>query len=319
MLISYLYPFRYDSLGFPSMMSTIAERIEPSVTTEWNTSAHYLMDITYKGVTKTYGGAGNGGGQGILKNQIKYRFRFDKSKSDAATAINLTTLNKRICEYGTLTIPDEREDIMTYADVRKKVGEGSYVRLVLLTSIFGGSNIGYTYLYDNGSTYSGFGSQAYGAVGYFSNAWFDGRYFNQYEYIYPGATLEESVREVQPSLIFKDHKIKFPSDGKAYYYNYTKIENVSNYNASTGVWKGYTTYTYDAKKQVWTSSLLSSAMYRDPKTGSYVAIDDPDFIDACTITMAEAKAMGVDRNTNTDPKNFLIYDMGSKPGTAGHN
>ena len=318
MLISVLYPFRYDSIGYPSMMSSVAKRLDSSATVAWNSGVHYMVDVTYKGTTKSYGGSGNGGGQGILASQIKYRFRFDRSSGDAANAINLSALKNRINEYGKLTIPDEREDIMTFADVRNKVGEGSYVRLVLFTSIFGGSNIGYTYLYDNGSTYSGWGTQAYEALGYMSNAWYDGRYFNKYEYFYPGVTLEQTMEDAKPSLVFKDQVIKFPSDGKTYYYNYTKIDSLSNYNPSTGVWKGYTTFRYDESKNAWVADILSGAMYYDSSKG-FCAVTNSAFIDACTITMEEARTMGIDRNTNKDPGKFLIYDMGSKPGTAGSN
>ena len=43
------------------------------------------------------------------------------------------------------------------------------------------------------------------------------------------------------------------------------------------------------------------------------------YLDGCTITMDEAKAMKLDKNTNKDPSSFLIYDRVTKPGTKGSN
>ena len=47
--------------------------------------------------------------------------------------------------------------------------------------------------------------------------------------------------------------------------------------------------------------------------------DDPEYGEsvraACTITMEEALAMNLDRNTNVDPTEYYIYDMTEEPGT----
>ena len=189
--------------------------------------------------------------------------------------------------------------------------DGAYVRLVLLTSIFGGQTIGYTYMYDNGSTSEG--SQGWGSVGHFYNAWFEGRYYNKWEYYYPGAKFEETVEKESPSIIQKDVTIKLPEDDKAYYYNYKSIDKVEEYNKDTGVWKGFTTFRYDADTKTWKAGILSNIKYKD-STG-YKAVDDQDFIDACTITMDEAKSMNLDANTDIAPKNYYIYDRVTEPGT----
>ncbi len=46
MLMSALYPYALDSVFFPGMMADIAKRIDPSVTVENSSIAHYLVDVT---------------------------------------------------------------------------------------------------------------------------------------------------------------------------------------------------------------------------------------------------------------------------------
>ena len=314
MLVSALYPMRYDSIGFPSVMSSIAKKLNSSAEVKWSSSAHYLVNVTLNGETKTYGGAGSGGGQGINADQIKYWYSFDGSKNDAYKKLNLKDVEAMIKDYGTLTVPEEPTDIpkLTWASVRQTVGkEGSYVKLTLITSIFGGGGTGYTFMYDNGSTSEG--SQGWGSVGHFSNAWYDGRYINKWEYYYPGAKFEETVKTESPSLIFKDVKVKLPDDGKTYYYNYSTMDKAGIYNAETGVWSGFMTYRYDSETGTWKSNLLTAVKYKEGY--SYKSIEDKDFIDACTITLDEAKAMEIDKNTDKEPESYYIYDRVTQPGT----
>ena len=314
MLVSALHPMKYDSVGFPSVMMSIAKQLDSSAEVTWSSSLHYLIDVTYNGLTRSYGGAGTGGGQGINANQIKYWYSFDGSGNDAYMKRSLKEVTAMICEYGAMEVPEEPTDLpkLTWESVRKTVGtEGSYVKLTLLTSIFGGSADGYTFLYDDGSTYEG--SQGWGAVGYFTNAWYDGRYFNKWEYYYPGAKFEETVKTESPSIVLKDVSIRIPDDDKTYYYNYTSMDKVKNYDPATGVWSGFTTYRYDSESQTWKANILYSVKYRDGY--SYKDIDDQDFIDACTITMEEALAMNLDANTDKEPGSFYIYDRVTEPGT----
>lgn len=338
MLMSALYPYRLDSLGFPGEISAVAKRIDSTATSTRNANSHWLNDITYKGETKSYGGQGSGGGQGINASQILYTFSFDGGKKDAATKINMTDVKSRICEYGKLTVDeDEGKTIpkLTWAKIRKEVGEGSYVRIYLLTSVFGGGSIGYTYLYDNGATTEGVSYM--GNVGYMYNTWFEGRYYNKYEYYYPGATLQGTVDDDQaPSLTFKDAVIKLPDDGRQYYAYRAKMVNGSNtymerpveeygYDPETGTWPGFTTFTYNSETGNWTASQFASGSYgvyyKEDGKKVYLYSEDADgydaYMDAVTITMDEAQAMELDENTNTDPAEFLIYDMRSEPGTPG--
>ena len=257
MLVSQLYPMIYDSLGFPSIMWEVAERLDSTVNVKWSSTEHYLIDVSYNNETKSYGGAGIGGGQGINAHQIKYWYLFDGSKNDAYNKCNLRDVSAMIQEYGELEVPEEPVDQskLTWKSVRETVGkEGSYVKLVLFTSIFGGGMEGYTFMYDDGSTGEGF--QGWGEVGHFSNAWYDGRYFNKWEYYYPGAKFEDTVKTESPAIIMKDAKIKLPNDGKNYYYNYQTMDEVSQYNPETGIWSGFMTYQYDSESQTWRADIL---------------------------------------------------------------
>lgn len=314
MLVSALYPMRYDSLGFPSVMMSIAKELDSNATVKWSSSAHYLVDVTYNGETRSYGGAGSGGGQGINANQIKYWYSFDGSDEDAYMKRNLKDVSAMIQEYGAMEVPEEPTDQpkLTWESVRQTVGkEGSYVKLTLLTSIYGGSADGYTFMYDDGST--GEGSQGWGSVGHFTNAWYDGRYFNKWEYYYPGAKFEETVKTESPSIIMKDVSIKLPDDGKTYYYNYNTMDEVSRYNAETGVWSGFMTYYYDSESQAWKADILDYIKYKDGY--NYNSIDNQNFIDTCTVTMDEALAMNLDANTDKEPESYYIYNRVTSPGT----
>lgn len=308
MLVSVLYPYRLDSLGFPSEMGAVAKTLEPSASYQWNSYAHWLVDVTYNGETRSYGGAGNGGGQGITENLIKYVYSFDGSADDAFVMDSWDDIRGMIEEYGSMTVVEEGKDLpeLTWKDVCDIVGTGgSYVKLVLITSIFGGTSEGYTFLYSDGySSYPEF----------FSDVWYDGRYFNAYEFFQKGVTFDDAPTA---DIIIKDAVIPFPEDseGKEYSYNSGSIDKVSNYNADTGVWSGFMTYYYDEDSHTWISPVYNRSRCYDVAEGKYSLIDEEDFKDACILTPEEVKAMGVDAYTNVDPESYYNYDMTVPPGT----
>lgn len=314
MLVSSLYPMIYDSIGFPSVMWTIAKELDSTATVKWSTSAHNLINVTYNGETRTYGGQGRGRGQGINADQIKYWYSFDGSEADAYMKCNLKDVSEMILEYGEMEVPEEPTDQpkLTWASVRQTVGkEGGYVKLTLLTSIFGGSKDGYTFMYDDGGTTEG--PAGWGGIGSFTNVWYDGRYFNKWEYFYPGVRFEDTVQE-SPSIVIKDVSIKLPDDGKTYYYNgYSLMNSNVQYNMETGVWSGLMEYRYNEKSQTWKADILNKIKYKEGK--KLKSIEDQNFIDACTITMDEAFAMNLDVNTDKEPENYYIYDQVTSPGT----
>lgn len=342
MLMGNLYPFIYQSLSFPAMMAAIAQKLEPSATVAASSYAHYLVDITYNGTTMSYGGAGTGGGQGINENQIKYFYKFDGSADDEYMKIGLDSLYTKLNEYGAMDVPDERDqdDILTWAKVRNTVGTGgSYVKLVLINSVFGGGSYGYTYMYDDNSKTEG--SDGWGSVGHFYNSWFDGRYFNRWEYFQKGVTFKETVENAKsnneqvPHIFIKDFYMPLPNDGKDYYATVfipsgsgsswsgssRKITKEYGYNPETGIWEGFTWFIYDKETDSWKiDEFCSYNNYKIRLGGIYVGntytlLDDATVKDKSVITMNEALSMNLDANTNKDPENYYIYDMTTQPGT----
>lgn len=310
MLVSSLYPYRLDSIGFPSEMAAVAKALDSTASCKWNANYHWLVDVTYNGETKSYGGAGGGGGQGITSDMVKYKYRFDGSAGDTFSKRSWDDLRSMITEYGEMTVKEEEKDLpeLTWQEVSDTVGvDGSYVKLVLLTSIYGGTGSGYTFLYKNGSSSS---------PGYFSNAWYDGRYFNSYEFFEKGTTFENEKASTA-TIIVKDAKISFPEapEGMEYLYNYTPVDKLSNYDAATGVWSGFMRYNYDKDSGTWIASVYTGTTCRNKTTYQYYAVDDEDFKAACTLTLEDVKAMGIDRNANSDPASYYNYDMTVPPGT----
>lgn len=317
LLVSDLYPYRYDSIGFPSMMISVSKRIQPDATYAWSDSTHEMVGFTYGGTTKYYGGAGRGGGKQIMENQINYWYSFDGSSSDAYKTATLGSVCNQLKYYGTLSVPDDipTSDKLTWASVRSKVGAGSYVKLIAIYSIYGSSGTGYTYLYDNGSTDEG--SYGFVGIGHFSNAWFEGRYYNRHEIIEKGIHYGDVAADGKDtktaSIVVKDAVIPVPDEEREYYYNgYKGLPK--NYNSSTGVWSGYTFYYYDSTTGNYVADYLRYLRYYVSGSG-YKNCEDASFVDACTLTPAEVSAMGVDKNTDIDPSSYYLYDKSTAPGT----
>ncbi|SER09623.1 Putative cell wall binding repeat-containing protein [Lachnospiraceae bacterium NE2001] len=317
LLVSYLYPYRYDSIGFPSKMRAVSERIQPDATYEWSKTNHSVILFTYNGETKGYGGQGHGGGQQILQDMVNYWYKFDGSEGDAYTTASLDSISTQLKYYGSLSVPDDvpTEDKLTWKQVKADVGTGKYVKLIAIYNIYGSSDEGYTYLYDNGSTSEG--SNGFVSIGYFSNAWFEGRYYNRHEIIEQdlkfGDEAADGTDSGKASIVIKDFTAKLPDDGNTYKYNYSTLTD-DKYNASTGLWKGYTTFRYDETSGNWIADVYTNTTYYEKGVG-YKPCEDADFVDACTLTPDEVTALKVDKNTSTTPDSYLIYDKLTAPGT----
>ena len=314
MFISHLYPYELDSMDFPRTMAQLAWKMDESCDIEITPDTHAYIDVTRKGKKRTYGGAGTGGGQGINEDQILYRFKFDGSKSDAAQYISMKELYKRLNEYGALEVDEDAGKTippLTWDQVKETVGDGAYASVAhtdFKQTVF-------TYLYDDG--YRGDYTQAFVRIGTMENAWYDGRYFNKWEYWYPGAELEETVESVQPALVFKDYVMKLPDDGHEYISPWEGP--IEGYDPETGVWEGYTTFVYDSASGNWISYDIQSRIYYWDENGQWHDGDTEEILKGITITLEEAKALKVDRNTNVAPKEYYVYDMETPPGTKKTN
>ncbi len=220
---SAVYPYRYDSLGFPSMMKSVALRLEETAVCQWNSSGHAFVDVTFNGETKTYGGQGNGEGQGVSEDKIIKKFDFGEKDE----SLTLQEAKSVLDEYMTIEMDDDipRENELTWENIYNRVENGAWVDM-------GGS---YTYLYqrDDMAEFSydewGVGHSLYwsGSLGYCSDMWVDGRYINRNKRFVKDATPEEysqssvMVTELTVPDIVKYKKEKNSETGE---YIYTSAE-----------------------------------------------------------------------------------------------
>ena len=318
------YPYRYDSLGFPSVMSTVAKRLDNTAEVSWNEDYHYLVDVTYNGETRSYGGAGTGEGQGISNDKIKQYFTFTNSSAKLTT----DSLRELLKYYASIKMEDDvpREDALTWKSIYDTVGEGSWVRLITITGIFGGSGIGYSYLYKDGdgdyfSTQSAgnAGGEIYwgGDLGYASDVWVDGRYVDAYENFVPGEKFENHPT----SSIFIKTDLPLVKYKTEYKYNYDTGKYVS-YSTVTSVEtkKNNVLFNYSSDDNIWTASYGSFengyAYYDKIKEFVEKGQLDKKYLDMVTLTPDEVKALKVDRNTDAVPDKYFVYDMTEEPGTS---
>ena len=318
------YPYRYDSLGFPSVMSTVAKRLDSTAEVSWNENYHYLVDVTYNGETRSYGGAGTGEGQGISNDKIKQYFTFTNSSAKLTT----DSLRELLKYYASIKMEDDvpREDALTWKSIYDTVGEGSWVRLITITGIFGGSDIGYSYLYKDGdgdyfSTQNAgnAGGEIYwgGDLGYASDVWVDGRYVDAYENFVPGEKFENHPT----SSIFIKTDLPLVKYKTEYKYNYDTGKYVS-YSTVTSVEikKNNVLFNYSSDDNIWTASYGSFekgyAYYDKIKEFVEKGQLDKKYLDMVTLTPDEVKALKVDRNTDAVPDKYFVYDMTEEPGTS---
>ena len=326
---SALYPYRYDSLGFPGVMSRVAKRLDSSAEISWDSDYHYIVNVTYKGETRSYGGQGNGEGQGISEDKIKQYYTF----GSGGTKITLEGTKKLLDEYSRVEMKDDipRADSITWKSVYNTVGSGSWVRLIEITGIFGGTQTGYSYLYQEGDgsyfyndSAGDNGSEIYwgGDLGYASDVWVDGRYVDAWEGYVPGEKFEDHPHS--------DILLKMSVPRIKYEY-----ENI--YNEETGLYD--TDFTIISVSEVQKSVLFSyqsdENLWRcidvdelyDDDCASYYDIEylvregllDKKYLRDYVLTSDDVAKLKVDRNTNKIPDDYYIYDRTAKPGTSLKN
>ncbi len=307
---SYLYPYKWDSFSFPNAMGIVANILEPSATYKSNNDYHWLIDVTYNGKTRSFGGAGNGKGVGITENQIikKFNFKNGVEKMDLAGAKDLLDRYSKLEEIDDYPHYDD----LTWKQVADKVGEnGAWVRLLVIYSIFGSSETGYTYLYKNP------GYDDY--PGHVSDTWVDGRYINRWEYWEKGAEFKDyptsniMLTSITAPYISYDYTFKYNYDIE----NYEKV--YSNITISEKKAKNIL-FSYSSNDKVWKAEYAPDtkgyANYNDVEEMVKKGLIDKKYLDMLTLTQDEVKALKVDKNTNTAPPNNYIYDGTTKPGTV---
>ena len=324
---SAIYPYRYDSLGFPSVLSIVAQRLNSSAKVSWNADSHYLVDVTYNGVTKSYGGQGNGEGKGVSKDKIKKYFTFGSN----ATKITLKGSKQLLEDYAKTEMKDDipRSNALTWKSICDTVGDGAWVRLIEIAGIFGATGTTYTYLYKSGDGnefYTGDagdnGSEIYwgGDLEYVSDTWVDGRYIDDWECYVPGAKYEDHKYS---NILLKKSlpQIKYDVD---YEYNYDKEEYELKYTInSIQEKKRNVLYWYDSENKLWTAAFSAfdegCADYDLIKRFVNDGLIDKSYLNECQLTADDVAKLKVDRNSNKVPDDYYIYDRTTKPGTSLKN
>ncbi|MER2081669.1 MAG: dockerin type I repeat-containing protein [Ruminococcus sp.] len=320
LLATAVYPFRFDSIGFPQIMIKVSERLDSTSTHQWNENYHYLVDITCDGVTKSYGGAGNGEGQGINEENIEYL-----SFGDNGTTFTLDNTRERLERYAKLPIEDDvpHDDELTWKQIADTVGEGAWVRVVGNTlPVYGkhdASKSVYTYLYSerSGTHFAekefGVGDRMYrgGDLGYTKDTWVDGRYVGIGRRFVPGATFEDHPTS---DLLFS--AITVPQIEYDYVCNNYVIKSITEKPQRA-------LFRYDDELQRWIidSWSVASGCADYEKTAEMVewGLVAPQYLDKMTLTKEQVAAMHVDKNTNVLPPSGYVFDGILPCGTPFHN
>ncbi|MBR6044968.1 MAG: dockerin type I repeat-containing protein [Ruminococcus sp.] len=318
LLATYLFPYFLTSIGFPSFIATAAKRMDSSITYKWNEDSHYLIDVTYKGKTKSFGGQGGGEGQGITKDKIAHRYTF--KNSEATSLEQLRELQKT---YRTANIEDDipHDDELTWEQIYATVAPGAWVK--------GNSGTGYYYWYDvhNGDdfyfTEGGVGSNIYwsGDLKWAKDCWADGRYIDRYKKLSYGDTFED-----HPTANILVRSMPFFELIYYYYYeeNYDTGEFETIYTEAELTEKVKDVlFVYNEENDRWEadpSCYAKNMYYNDTDLGILGELADKGFIDKkyldkVILTRDQVEAMHVDSKTNLAPRSGFIYDGTAAPGT----
>lgn len=270
------YGFVLDSLSFPGMIGSVAERLQPSCSVGVG-YVHWLIDVSYGGKTQTYGGAGTGSSDPLYSKFVNWKFKFDGTDKGYGTNLSMTTLyNARIaCAKNSDELASQYLDQISMTSVAKAVGQGAWVRVAYEGFLGGGQTIGY-------ATMSAYGESSTPA----SDAWVDGRYVNEYERWEPGAKFSEHPKA---DIILSNVTYK-RDDGTTVKGNVTY-----RYQSDTDDWRATRYYTYGFTSYFGT--LPSVFILTRAQVNSMVSSGQ------------------IDGKTSVVPKAGYIFDGSAKPGT----
>ena len=315
LLATSIYPFCYDSRGFPAMMVMVSKRLDSTSTYEWHEYYHYWVYITCDGVTKGYGGAGAGKGQGIDKENIEY-ITFGENGAD----FTLENTRERLRRYAKLSIEDDipHDDELTWKQIADTVGDGAWVRVAGSSLSVNGEHDTsypvYTYLYTEGSgtffseiTFDP-GNRSYlgGDLGYTKDTWVDGRYVDIWRQFVPGATFEDHSTS---NLLFSEIIVPQIEYEHRYEYSY----KIGKFEIKTIV-KSITEkpqcarFNYDSDTQRWIidNDFVASGCADYKKTAELVkqGLVAQQYLDKMTLTKEQVAAMHVDKKNGDGTVNI---------------
>ena len=326
LLASRIYPFRHDSLGFPSIMAEVAIRLDSSSSVKSDMFNHSRIQVTNNGVTRSYGGQGDPEGQGISKDRIEVYFDF----SNEGFGLSFEEVKNLLNRYASIEMDDDipREDALTWEIICNQVGEsGSWCRIYAYNlQVNGVYQLGppeYAFFYKNGNRqyYNasewGVGNSVYwdGDLDYAQDSWVDGRYVSGC-YI-PGERFEDHpesnivlIDTTIPQVSYNAEPYIDESYSYKWQYSITDISVIQK----TAMFK------YDSSTEKWIidSNAFGGnyANYSMLMTLIDEGLLDEKYLDMVTLTKEEVNDLQVDRNTDVDPPKGLIYDGTAAPGTA---
>ncbi len=302
---SAIYPFRYDSRGFPSVMADVSQRLNSDSSYKWSASAHDTIYVTYNGKTKSYGGQGNEAGQGLSEDKITRFFRFDESET-----ITLEDSMRLLQKYSAVKMPDDvpRDDELTFRQICNTVGKnGAWTKI--------SNDFCYSFLYQQdddynfSSTPSGVGGSLYwgGSLALLTDAWVDGRYVDSHTYC-PGALLKDHPESKIVLLLQKKPSVKYEYDWE---YNSTTNSYQRTYkNIQVTESLANIIYNYNKERNAWEAE--DYAVFAEMADQGAI---DAKYADMLQLTYDEVLKLGVDRNTNIEPEQGYIYNGIASPGT----
>ena len=276
LFIGSAYGFILHSTSFPGMMGAVAKKLQPDCEIS-STNLHWMIDITYNGKTRDYGGAGEGSTHPIYTKFVEKTFRFDGTDQGYGTNLSMPTLKAKRLEYAAKSDEFAESSLakLSRESVAQAVGDEAWIKIAREGLLGGGKAIGYVAYAPDDSIY------------YASDAWVDGRYVNENEVYEPGAK-------------FADHpEADIILHGVTYTDKYGETHTTSvTYWYDDGCWNGIYYYTQD-----WGFSSSDLDKVPVPLKLTRAQVD------------AMVASGQIDGNTSTPPTPKYIYDGTAEPGT----
>lgn len=279
-----MHPFVLHSLSFPGMMSSVAHILEPTCTISYG-PVHYLIEVSYNGESRFFGGAGNGTTNDLYSKFIQKVYTFDQSETDYAFHGDLEKMEALYHDYEQhseqeLSVARDLISGNTFIETTKM---GTWIKVASEGFGYGKS---YTYIYPLSS---------YNHVA--SNAWVDGRYISIHEQFYKGVRFGDPFPYAQGTIdTGKSDIILRNVTFRDLYGELVTRDACYSYQADTDDWRAYYSYTG--------GSWYSEGMILP---------------DELILTREEVNTMHekgeLDKNTDHAPLSGLLYDGTAYPGT----
>lgn len=279
-LLEALYPYVLSSYGVPHTIATVARMLAPDCEITAVPNDHCLINISKDGVTETYGGFGSGDHNPLYVDHIEKLYLFDGSADDFATTGTMERMEAKWEEYRQLANKDNEKYEKMLDDALDMIEYSSWIRV--------GSDHStwpcYAYLTKGVENHEYSYVISSSPIHDVSNIWVDGRYIDEHEEFIKGAKFQD-----YPTASIMIQNMEFTDVA-----GHDRTADVTfEYDEETDTWRADEDYTYGI--------LYDRENYTLP--------------DEMILTREEVDALNVDRNTNENPHDVLIFDGTVYPGT----